>query len=74
MLDDPGTRERVAAERACVSRIGGGCLAPVAAYHDGQTLTALVADEDGAWLERRSGSDPVKLADELLAATASLRG
>ena len=74
MLDDPGTRERVAAERACVSRIGGGCLAPVAAYHDGQMLTALVADEDGAWLERRSGSDPVKLADELLAATASLRG
>ena len=74
MLDDPGTRERVAAERACVSRIGGGCLAPVAAYHDGQILTALVADEDGAWLERRSGSDPVKLADELLMATASLRG
>ena len=37
-------------------------------------LTALVADEDGAWLERRSGSDPVKLADELLMATASLRG
>ncbi len=73
-LDDPGTRERVAAERACVSRIGGGCLAPVAAYHDGQTLTALVADEDGAWLERRSGNDPVTLADELLAATASLRG
>jgi hydroxymethylbilane synthase len=74
MLDDPGTRERVAAERACVSRIGGGCLAPVAAFHDGQILTALVADEDGAWLKRRSGSDPVKLADELLMATASLRG
>jgi hydroxymethylbilane synthase len=73
-LDDPQTRERVQAERACVSRIGGGCLAPVAAYHDGETLTALVADEEGAWVERRSGSDPEALADELLAATASLRG
>ena len=45
----------------------------MAAYHDGAVLAALVADEDGAWLERRSGADPVELADELLAATASLR-
>ncbi|MGH3010391.1 MAG: hydroxymethylbilane synthase [Gaiellaceae bacterium] len=72
-LDDPQTRERVQAERACVSHIGGGCLAPVAAHHDGSVLTALVADEDGAWIERRSGLDPVALADELLAATAALR-
>jgi hydroxymethylbilane synthase len=72
-LDDVETRRRVQAERACVARIGGGCLAPVAGFHDGTVLTALVADEDGAWLERRSGSDPVALADELLAATASLR-
>jgi hydroxymethylbilane synthase len=72
-LDDDETRRRVQAERACVARIGGGCLAPVAAHHDGATLTALVADEDGAWLERRSGDDPAALADELLAATASLR-
>ena len=73
-LDDPETRRRVQAERACVFRIGGGCLAPIAAYHDGSTLTALVADEDGAWIERRNGSDPVALADELIAATAALRG
>ena len=72
-LDDPETRRRVQAERACVFRIGGGCLAPIAAYHDGSTLTALVADEDGAWIERRNGSDPVALADELIAATAALR-
>jgi len=72
-LDDGETRRRVQAERACVARIGGGCLAPVAAYHDGTLLTALVADEDGAWLERRSGPDPAELADELLAVTASLR-
>jgi hydroxymethylbilane synthase len=72
-LDDPETRRRVQAERDCVARIGGGCLAPVAAHHDGSVLTALVADEDGAWSVRRSGGDPAALADELLAATAALR-
>jgi hydroxymethylbilane synthase len=66
--DDAETRRRVEAERRCVAAIGGGCLAPVAAYHDGSTLTALVADEDGRWIERRSGSDPDELARELLAA------
>ena len=65
--DDAETRRRVEAERACVAQIGGGCLAPVAAHHDGETLTALVADEDGRWLKRRSGDDPVALAAELVA-------
>jgi hydroxymethylbilane synthase len=65
--DDPETRRRVTAERACVARIGAGCLAPVAAYHDGEALTALVAAEDGAWVERRRGGDPLAVADELLA-------
>jgi hydroxymethylbilane synthase len=63
--DDLETRRRVEAERRCVSLIGGGCLAPVAAFHDGTALTALVADEDGAWIERRSGDDPDALASEL---------
>jgi hydroxymethylbilane synthase len=66
--DDPDTRRRVEAERACVAAIGGGCLAPVAAHHDGYALTALIADEDGAWVERRTGDDPAALAAELLAA------
>ena len=65
--DDAETRRRVEAERACVALIGGGCLAPVAAHHDGETLTALVADEDGRWVERRSGGDPAALAAELVA-------
>jgi hydroxymethylbilane synthase len=65
--DDAETRRRVEAERACVFAIGGGCLAPVAAHHDGETLTALVAAEDGSWLERRSGDDPAALAAELAA-------
>jgi hydroxymethylbilane synthase len=69
--DDPETRRRVEAERACVFRIGAGCLAPVAAHHDGSTLTALVAAEDGSWIERRTGSDPAELADALLSATAA---
>jgi hydroxymethylbilane synthase len=63
----PETRRRVEAERACVFAIGGGCLAPVAAFHDGVTLTALVAAEDGSWVERRSGDDPSVLATELAA-------
>ena len=65
--DDAETRRRVEAERACVATIGGGCLAPVAAHHDGATLTALVAAEDGSWIERRSGDDPAQLAAELVA-------
>jgi hydroxymethylbilane synthase len=65
--DDAETRRRVEAERACVAAVGGGCLAPVAAHHDGTTLTALVAAEDGSWVERRSGDDPVELGHELLA-------
>ena len=39
--------------------IGGGCLAPVAAFHDGARLTALIADEEGGWIERRSGLGPL---------------
>ena len=65
--DHAETRRRIEAERACVAVIGGGCLAPVAAHHDGSTLTALVAAEDGSWLERRSGADPEALAAELVA-------
>jgi hydroxymethylbilane synthase len=63
--DDAETRRRVEAERAVVFAIGGGCLAPVAAHHDGERLTALVADENGAWVERRQGTDPGALAAEL---------
>jgi len=66
--DDSETRRRISAERACVAHIGAGCLAPVAAHHDGRALTALIAAEDGSWVERRRGHDPVALANELLAA------
>ncbi len=65
--DHSATRRRVESERACVAAVGGGCLAPVAAYHDGDRLTALIAAEDGSWVERRTGDDPVSLGRELLA-------
>jgi hydroxymethylbilane synthase len=68
--DDAETRRRVEAERACVARVGAGCLAPVAAHHDGGRLTALIAAEDGSWLELRSGHDPELVAAALLDASA----
>jgi len=64
--DHAETRRRVEAERLAVATVGGGCLAPVAAHHDGTTLVALVAAEDGSWIERRSGDDPVALGLELV--------
>ncbi len=65
--DHAETRRRVESERAVVATVGGGCLAPVAAHHDGTTLTALIAAEDGSWLERLTGDDPVALGLELAA-------
>jgi hydroxymethylbilane synthase len=67
--DSAETRRRVEAERAVVARIGAGCLAPVAAHHDGVHLTAMIAAEDGSWIERATGDDPEALAADLLAAS-----
>jgi hydroxymethylbilane synthase len=69
--DDTETRRRVEPERRCVATIGAGCLAPVAAHHDGARLVALIADDDGRWLERRSGDDPEALAQELIVLAAA---
>ena len=64
--DHGETRRRVEAERECVAAIGGGCLAPVAAHHDGVRLTALIAAEDGSWIERRSGEHASEVAAALM--------
>jgi hydroxymethylbilane synthase len=68
-IDDDETRRRVEAERTVVAAVGGGCLAPVAAFHDGSTLTGLVAAEDGSWIERRTADDPTALGAELVDAS-----
>jgi hydroxymethylbilane synthase len=68
--DHAETRRRVEAERAAVAAVGGGCLAPVAAYHDGETLTGLIAAEDGSWLERLTGDDPEALGRALADASS----
>jgi hydroxymethylbilane synthase len=65
--DAPSTRRAVEAERTCVAAVGAGCLAPVAAHHDGVALEALIAAEDGSWVERRRGDDPEALGRLLLA-------
>ena len=63
--DHEQTRMRVEAERTVVAAVGGGCLAPVAAHHDGETLVGLVAAEDGSWAERIVGDDPETLGRAL---------
>lgn len=63
--DHAETRRRVEHERACVAAVGGGCLAPVAAFHDGTRLSALIADPDGRWVERREGDDGALVGAEL---------
>ena len=65
--DDPATREQVEAERTVIAVVGGGCLAAVAAHHDGAALSGLVAAEDGSWLEKRTGADAQALGEELAA-------
>jgi hydroxymethylbilane synthase len=72
--DHAETRARIEPERRCVAAIGAGCLAPVAAHHDGVSLRALIADEDGVWIERRAGYDPELLAADLLALAATHEG
>jgi hydroxymethylbilane synthase len=69
--DHAETRRRVEPERRLVAAIGGGCLAPVAAHHDGHRLHSLIAAEDGSWVERRSGDDPDALAAELVELAAA---
>jgi hydroxymethylbilane synthase len=70
-VDHVETRRRVEAERRCVAAVGGGCLAPVAAHHDGETLTGLVAAEDGSWVRRVTGSDPEAVGRELASLAAA---
>ncbi len=68
-LDDAATRAAVAAERAFMRALGGGCQAPVGALgqvaHGQLHLEAVVASLDGRRVLRERVSGPPELADEL---------
>ena len=72
-LEDDSTRKCVTAERAFLSRLGGGCAVPVAAYaviSDQSSvirLTGLVISEDGKKIVKVTGegADALKLGNEL---------
>jgi len=75
-LDDPAASVSVRAERALLSALGGGCLAPigaVAVIEEGKLrLIAMVADADGGRIVRRQGEGspdkPEKLGEAVAAA------
>ena len=75
--DDAETRRRVEAERRCVALIGGGCLAPVAAYHDGDDADSARRRRGRrvgrAAARRRPGAVAAELATLPLAATVTCR-
>jgi len=78
-LDDPATRVAVAAERAFLARLEGGCQVPIAAYGELQegtvVLDGLIGDLNGSRIFRdRIAGDPAeaaalgrRLAERLLA-------
>lgn len=80
-IDDPEAHRCVAAERAFLARLGGGCEAPVGAYAtpagDGLLqLEGLVASRDGVAVIRRAGKgrDPEALGTAVAEAIASAEG
>ncbi|MGO4888599.1 hydroxymethylbilane synthase [Anaerobacillus sp. MEB173] len=71
-LNDEVTERTVAAERAFLYKIEGGCQVPIAAYatltEDGLvSLTALVGSPDGKVLlsEQMTGDDPIQLGESI---------
>ena len=68
VADDRETRRQIEAELWCAALVAAAGPAPVGAYHDGDVLTALVADPDGGWIRRARGRDPEAVAGELVAA------
>ena len=74
-LDDPDTRDAVAAERGFLARLEGGCQVPIAAFGqisgDVVHLTGLVADPDGLEVIRReikgSRTQAARLGQDLAA-------
>jgi hydroxymethylbilane synthase len=73
-IDDGDASAALAAERAVVRRLGGGCQMPIGAYasHTGGDLhlAAVVISLDGARAVRAEASGPVATADTLGATVA----
>jgi hydroxymethylbilane synthase len=74
-IEDERARRAVVAERTFLAAIGSGCDLPVGALAsvEGETtrLRALLAAEDGSWVERgETDGDPAALAATLLERTA----
>ena len=78
-IDDPRAAIALRAERAVVTRLGGGCQLPIGAYadvtDDGVTLTGIVISLDGARAARAAATGSaanaqaigVTVAEQLLA-------
>jgi len=80
-LHDPDTADPVAAERAFLLRLEGGCQVPIGAHAtlegDRLTLVGLIASVDGSQILRESSTSPRAQAKELgrsLAETLLARG
>jgi hydroxymethylbilane synthase len=79
LISDPQATAALTAERAVVTRLGGGCQMPIGAFaalHDGElALTAVVISVDGAQVARADMRGPttdaravgIRVAEELLA-------
>jgi hydroxymethylbilane synthase len=68
-LDDPETRWRAVAERACLLRLGASCATPLAAHAtvtgSRLGLSALVASVDGRMMLRAVATGPLEAADRI---------
>ena len=74
VLDDPGSRREVEAERAVARALGASCYLPVGVYARSNEaelrMVALVSDADGKRVirrERRTGRDRLETATQALA-------
>jgi hydroxymethylbilane synthase len=68
LVNDPGSRAAVTAERTVLAELQAGCSAPLGAYAAGTGvlhLTAVVVAEDGGLAVRASQSGPPSGAEEL---------
>ena len=73
-IDDEDAAVALRAERAVVTRLGGGCQMPIGAYadvtKDGITITGIVVSIDGARSVRATASGPADRAQALGTDTA----